>query len=365
MSIVSVNMLTSSRTATQLASGVESLQAQTVRNNEKLLLTNIEPGLNTTDAKTIQQLQIQTAIISNTEQQDEQELTTLPLAIGKNYMGSTFDAGSAYPLALVDRDLDSGSNFDTTTQSGRFAEGLDVSVWQGTIDWIQVYDANYKFAFTKATEGNCYVDPTYEDNMINGDNAGVYMGAYHFARPDLTGGNTQLQDARNEASCFARWVLPYLEHTSLVPVLDLEISTGYTWAELSAWTEEFMETFRQQTGITPIIYINSSYANNLESYLNVYPLWIANWTFTVNSTPDTGRWSNWKVWQYSNGYTCNGCSDYVTVPGIDGRVDLNIYNGDLNLLEQQILINPSSDFFSTQPIVDTSPKYYTQPVFVE
>src|ERR1700743_2477737 len=69
--------------------------------------------------------------------------------------------------------------------------GIDVSHYQGTINWTSVKGDGVNFAFTKATEGNYYADPTYNANMSNGKAAGVYMGAYHFCRPGETTPATQ------------------------------------------------------------------------------------------------------------------------------------------------------------------------------
>src|SRR5215469_2154281 len=63
--------------------------------------------------------------------------------------------------------------------------GIDVSSYQGSINWSTVHSQGAQYAFAKATEGNYYEDADFKNNMNNGKNAGVQMGAYHFARPDL------------------------------------------------------------------------------------------------------------------------------------------------------------------------------------
>ncbi|HZQ46068.1 MAG TPA: GH25 family lysozyme, partial [Verrucomicrobiae bacterium] len=64
--------------------------------------------------------------------------------------------------------------------------GVDVSHYQGSINWSSVKGAGYSFAWAKATEGTYGEDDTFVNNENNGKGAGVYIGAYHFARPDLT-----------------------------------------------------------------------------------------------------------------------------------------------------------------------------------
>ena len=60
--------------------------------------------------------------------------------------------------------------------------GLDVSHWEGTIDWKTVSAAGYKFAYTKATESTTYVDDTLKPNVEGANAAGIPIGAYHFYR---------------------------------------------------------------------------------------------------------------------------------------------------------------------------------------
>lgn len=63
-------------------------------------------------------------------------------------------------------------------------EGIDVSHWQGNINWNSVKNDGVKFAFAKATEGVDFIDSKYVQNMNNASAAGVFIGPYHFARPD-------------------------------------------------------------------------------------------------------------------------------------------------------------------------------------
>src|SRR6059058_1692614 len=65
-------------------------------------------------------------------------------------------------------------------------EGIDVSHWNGSIDWSQVASSGERFAIMKATEGRTYVDPTYSSNRQGALDAGLAVTAYHFARPDST-----------------------------------------------------------------------------------------------------------------------------------------------------------------------------------
>jgi GH25 family lysozyme M1 (1,4-beta-N-acetylmuramidase) len=197
--------------------------------------------------------------------------------------------------------------------------GVDVSSYQGaSIDWSQVKGAGFIYAFAKATEGVTITDADFQTNMVNGENAGEVMGAYHFAHPE---DNT----AAAEASYFLSVAGPYIKTCELPPVLDLEgstLQTDFTSAQLTAWVQEWMTAVQTQTGIAPILYIGASTAAYLNSSLNTYKLWISN-PGTSSTTPPTsiGVWTNWAFKQY----------DWTgTVPGISGisGMDLDVFNGD-------------------------------------
>jgi GH25 family lysozyme M1 (1,4-beta-N-acetylmuramidase) len=201
--------------------------------------------------------------------------------------------------------------------------GIDVSHWQGTIDWSQVYNSGYRFAFAKASEGDGLEDTYFTANMNNGYNAGMLMGAYHFARPDLE------NDAADEARYFVSVAGTYLKVGYLRPALDLEKGASLGKEALSNWVHEWMNTVKSETGIEPIIYVNSNYANNyLDSSVTQYDLWIAHWRCDTGTPPNTGMWNDWDFWQY---YSPDYCG-VNSVPGISGGVDLDIFNGDMDRL---------------------------------
>src|SRR3982751_3375048 len=80
--------------------------------------------------------------------------------------------------------------------------GIDVSHWQGTINWASVAAAGKQFAFTKATEGTTYVDPTLATNTSGAKNAGLLTGVYHFAHPDT---DTAASEAQHFVAAAAQY----------------------------------------------------------------------------------------------------------------------------------------------------------------
>ena len=198
--------------------------------------------------------------------------------------------------------------------------GIDISHFQGTINWTQVKAAGYTYAWAKATEGTANTDAQYLTNAVNGVSAGLYMGAYHFAHPDV---NTTNAGAIAEANHFLSLSQPYIVSCQLPPMLDLEVSTSLTNAQLTAWVQNWMNTVQTATGIVPILYTSGSIAGTMGSSLASYcKLWIADPDGSSTATPPTlGPWApNWSFKQYS--WT-------GAVPGITGNVDLDSFHGNL------------------------------------
>src|SRR5205085_3829049 len=103
----------------------------------------------------------------------------------------------------------------SATASSTWLQGIDVSNWQGSINWTKVAADGKRFAFLKACEGRTYVDPMYAQNRQGALAAGVVVGAYHFALPDSSKG-----DAIAEADHFA--AVAGVRAGDVIPVLDLE-----------------------------------------------------------------------------------------------------------------------------------------------
>lgn len=200
--------------------------------------------------------------------------------------------------------------------------GIDVSGSQGTINWTQVKAGGYVFAWAKATEGITFTDASYSTNAVNGVSAGMYMGAYHFARPD---NNPTTANAVSEANNFLSSAQTHISTCELTPILDYEVSPSLTWAQQTAWIQTWMNTVQTATGIVPILYTSGSIASSLGSSLASYcKLWIADPDGSSTVAPGAsylGAWNpNWAFKQYS--WT-------GSVPGISGNVDMDVFNGTL------------------------------------
>ena len=191
-------------------------------------------------------------------------------------------------------------------------QGIDVSSWQGSVDWGAVRRSGRLFAFAKATEGQTFVDRTFATNRVEmAANGLVLRGFYHFARPDRN-------SAATEAAHYLRTVGPL--GPGEVPVLDLEVAPG---PGVGDWAAEWLALVAKGTGKTPILYSYQSYLYSIPTArLTQYPLWVAAWGNNdgtlPTSPPKTDRWSSWTFWQYTSN---------AVVPGVTGRVDDSVYVG--------------------------------------
>lgn len=271
------------------------------------------------------------------------------------------------------------------------AVGIDVSAWQGTVNWNTVAKpvsqggGGKQFAFIRSSRGGTtgfynqsdpnntqglntlsqrYDDPFFVSNMNGATANGMFAGPYHFARPDIvestlnSGGiaNTGL----DEANHFLEVAGPFMKPGYLLPVFDLEAGQSQrTSSQLSAFAVEFSNRIYEVKGVRPIIYINQNYANYVNSTVPAaFPnLWIARWP--NQSNPDAidiqdgnpppspagsnvyGKWNPsfptiptpqpWKFWQYAS---------TIKVPGIGGgtqNVDGNVFQGTVEQLKDYLV----------------------------
>ena len=232
-------------------------------------------------------------------------------------------AGSSTPATRTLASGATGARFvagagATTDATITRLEGIDVSHWQGTIDWTKVAASGKAFAIIKATDSYDYTDPMYATNHAQAKAAGMWTGAYHFARPDATAG-----DAVREADKFVSVV--NLGAKDLIPALDLEVTGGLTTTPLQNWVAAWLTEVTARTGVKPMIYTSPAFwqkymgDSSALADAGYKTLWVAHWNVTTPWVP-ANNWGGhgWTFWQYSN------CG---TVPGISGCVDLDRYNG--------------------------------------
>ncbi len=210
----------------------------------------------------------------------------------------------------------------SSAASGR-AKGIDVSNWNGSINWSKVAHAGYRFAFAKATEGTSYTDKAFTTNRNGSEGAGLAFGAYHFARP--TGKNLAAATASaiRQANHFLAVAGP--QPGELPPVLDLEAAGNLSKQRLLAWTLAWVGQITARTGVEPFVYTSPLFwkgrlGDSIAAAAAGTGLWIAHWTGKSRPQVPAQNWNGdgWRFWQWTN------C---VSVPGIRHCADGDRMNG--------------------------------------
>ncbi|WP_226001916.1 GH25 family lysozyme [Paenibacillus sp. BJ-4] len=210
---------------------------------------------------------------------------------------------------------------EPTIASNGHAQGIDVSHYNGNIDWQQVAAAGKTFAFIKATEGTKYQDNQFLVNVQGARDANILVGAYHFLNATTTDG------ARQEAANFARAIDSAGGRLDLPPVLDYENNPkGLTSAQISEVAHAFLDEMEKLTGRQPIVYTGNVFASKFDPTFSMYKLWVARYSTTQKPTA-VPAWNSWWAWQYSS---------TGSVPGINGAVDLDEYNGTIDELRSSL-----------------------------
>ena len=197
-------------------------------------------------------------------------------------------------------------------------QGIDVSSWQGTINYNQVKKAGIDFVYIKATEGTYYKDRYLEQNYNNAKANGLKVGFYHYVRANNT------ESAKKEAEFFSKAIENMEVDCRLA--MDFEDFGNLSTSQVNEISFAFLKHLYKLTGIKEVVYSNTYSARTYFSkdLANQYPLWVAN--YGVDEPYDNGKWDNWIGFQY----TSKGI-----VPGISGYVDRNKFTKEI-LLENAV-----------------------------
>ena len=208
-------------------------------------------------------------------------------------------------LALV---LSACSFFASPVEVQAAAKGVDVSKYQGLIDWNAVKNAGYSFAFVKIGSAKSSLDPYYAYNLISADAVGMKVGAYVYSYATTVEG--AIEEARFAVAALAPFAI------SLPVVYDLEdqVHRNMTPQQLAALATAFCSTV-QAAGYHPMLYASKNWATEKIAPVP-YDMWIAQYS-------DVCEYPNPAFWQF----TSKG-----SVPGIAGNVDLNYQFKDYSKL---------------------------------
>ena len=192
--------------------------------------------------------------------------------------------------------------------------GIDVSEYQGTIQWDLVDTLEQKhllrYVFIRATAGNDKTDSQFETNWAGAKKVKLIRGAYHYYRPN--------ENSLEQAQLFIKTVR--LEKGDLPPVLDIEkLPKEQSIVNLKIGLKRWLKIVEAHYKVRPIIYTGEKYYDDfLKEEFKDYLFWIANYNFYRERIKE-----DWLFWQFT---------EKASVSGIKGNVDVNIYNGDLQQL---------------------------------
>lgn len=194
----------------------------------------------------------------------------------------------------------------------RERNAIDVSEWQGRIDWRRVAHSGIRYAYIRACVGSSYTDSQFRRNYREAHRHGIRTGFYHYVTA------RSVEQARRQARFFARTIASC--RYNMRPVLDFESFGRLNKDEVNQIALAYLRELERLTSHRPAIYSDSNNAVNTftNRRLTRYPLWVA--AYGVRH-PETGNWGSFSMWQYA---------DDGRIPGIrDDSVDLDHYRRGL------------------------------------
>lgn len=199
--------------------------------------------------------------------------------------------------------------------------GMDVSGWQGNVNWSAAWSNGARFAYVKATEGTGYTNPYFAQQYNGSYNVGMIRGAYHFARPDVSSGATQANYFVDHGGGWSR------DGKTLPGALDVEYNPygatcyGLSQSAMANWIASFVNQYHARTGRWAMIYTSTSWwsqcVGTAGNFSGNNPLWVARYSSSPGTLPYA--WGYYTIWQYA---------DSGTFPG-----DQNVFNGAYDRLQ--------------------------------
>jgi lysozyme len=209
--------------------------------------------------------------------------------------------------------------------------GIDVSHYNGRIDWQRVAESGHSFAFVKASQGTDVTDPTFDANWQGVREAGMLRGAYHFLSPTTPG----------EAQARHFMSISGIDY-ELPPVVDVEFDNDEKVLiaqhppRVAAWVQalhDWISCVEGATGLKPWIYTSRDNWSVLRdpSGFESCKLWVAHYGVSQPKIPN--GWSTYSAWQFSSNNRIAGCEEYV---------DFNYLRVPINMTARSYLSDPVS-----------------------
>lgn len=211
--------------------------------------------------------------------------------------------------------------------------GIDVSEWQGGVDFSEVKEAGTDIVYIRASVGAGYIDSNLQQNYTGAKAAGLKIGFYHFLLAQ------DVETAKAEAAYFIS-VIQGMNDDCLL-AMDYENFDGLGTDEINNIAVVFMEAVEQESGRKVMLYSDAHNAGDVFGEdLEEYPLWVAD--YGVEEPYGNNIWSSWVGFQYSN---------VGNISGIEGNVDLDYFTKEVFL--STAATNPKETAYYTVESGDT------------
>lgn len=223
------------------------------------------------------------------------------------------DAGQTGTGAVTAKQETVTAGQDNHLGPGNKLTGIDVSHYQGEVDWSTVSQQPIHFVFIKSSQGHATVDSQYKNNWQQTAQTELLRGVYHFLDPSV--------DATAQAEHFAATTQG--DFGDFPPVIDIEAFEKQSADEIIQVLDVFISHLEDRFGCRPMIYTSPGFWDQLDNHrFGEYSLWLADYA----SQPKLPNgWDNWIFWQFES----NG-----ELAGIKGKVDKSRFAGDAEKLQR-------------------------------
>jgi GH25 family lysozyme M1 (1,4-beta-N-acetylmuramidase) len=223
-----------------------------------------------------------------------------------DWMGSTVAAHEGSSTA--------GSK--TVTPMVTQTPGMDVSGYQGSVNWATAWANGAKFAYVKATESTTYTNPDFAQQYNGSYNVGMIRGSYHFATPDTGGGAAQADYFIAHGGGWSA------DGKTLPGALDIEYNPygatcyGLSQASMVSWIHAFANEYHARETVYPVIYSTydwwSTCTGNNSGFATTSPFWVAKYATSAGTLP--AGYGFYTFWQHADSGTFPGDQDYFNGP---------------------------------------------------
>ncbi len=194
-------------------------------------------------------------------------------------------------------------------------QGIDVSVYQGSVNWSSVKASGRHFGIARVSDGLNYPDSTFSTNWANMKAAGVLRGAYQYFEP--------AQDAVAQANMVVAKV-GHLGAGDLPVMLDVEATGGLSPSQITAKIHQWVSTIQAGTGKAPFIYTGAYFWDDYVKSSDFASLKLNVAWYGTNCPGTPNAWGMWTFHQYTS---------TASVSGVSGHVDADVFNGSLSQLQ--------------------------------